>query len=117
LHQVFVPIKDGAHYFVYCFNFIHKRIDVLDSNDYFLNCSNQEERHKAVFAKIPIIDAAFQKVSNLKLPRVSKWRRPFIDVPKQAGQSDCLFFVWKYMEYYNGDKMTKEINPVSHAVN
>eukprot|EP00267_Zea_mays_P056332 XP_023156368.1 uncharacterized protein LOC103633634 [Zea mays] len=66
---VFVPIKDGAHYFVYCFNFIHKRIDVLDSNEYFLNCSNQEERHKAVFAKIPIIDATFQKVSNLKLPR------------------------------------------------
>jgi hypothetical protein len=90
---------------------------VLDSKDYFLNCSNQEERHKAVFAKIPIIDAAFQKVFNLKLPRVSKWMRPFIDVPKQAGHSYCLFFVWKYMEYYDGDKMTKEINPVSHAVN
>lgn len=28
-----------------------------------------------------------------------------------------FFFVWKYMEYYDGDKMTKEINPVSHAVN
>jgi hypothetical protein len=29
----------------------------------------------------------------------------------------AFFFVWKYMEYYDGDKMTKEINPVSYAVN
>ena len=116
LYQIFVPIRDGDHYFVYCFNFIHTQIDVLDLNDYFMKCSDQEERHQAVFAKIPIIDAAFQKVSNLKLPRVSRWRQPFINVPKQARPSDCVFFVWKYMEYYDGDSMTKEINPVSHAV-
>jgi hypothetical protein len=69
-----------------------------------MNCSNQEERHKAVFAKIPIIDAAFQKVSNLKLPRVSKWRRPFIDVPKQAGQSDCLFLYGSTWNIMTGTK-------------
>jgi hypothetical protein len=101
---------------VYCFNFIHKRIDVLDSNDYFMKCTDEEERHKAAFTKIPIIDAAFQKVSNLKLPRVSAWRKPFFDLPKQAGQSDCLFFVWKYMEYYDEDSLTIEINPVSNGV-
>jgi hypothetical protein len=55
-------------------------------------------------------------VSNLKLPRVSAWRKPFIDLPKQAGQRDCLFFVWKYMEYYDGDSLTIEINPVSNCV-
>jgi hypothetical protein len=117
-HQIFVPIQDGAHYFVYCFNFIHKHIDVLDSDDYFMKCTDQEERHKAAFAKIPIIDAAFQKVSNLKLPRVSAWRKPFIDLPKQAGPSDCLFFIWKYTEYYDGDgdSLTIEINPVSNCV-
>jgi hypothetical protein len=81
-----------------------------------MKCINQEERHKAAFAKIPIIDAAFQKVSNLKLPRVSAWRKPFIDLPKQAGQSDCLFFVWKYMEYYDGDSLAIEINLVSNGV-
>jgi hypothetical protein len=77
---------------VYCFNFMHNRIDVLDSNNYFMKCTNPVERHKHVFAKIPIIDAAFQKVSNFKLPRVSGWRKPFIEVPKQADPNDCLFF-------------------------
>jgi hypothetical protein len=27
-----------------------------------------------------------------------------------------LFFVWKYMEYYDGNKMTEEINPVMRDV-
>jgi hypothetical protein len=96
---------------VYCFNFMHNRIDVLDSNDYFMKCTNH------VFVKTLIIDAAFQKVSNFKLPRVSGWKKPFIEVPKQAGPNDCLFFVWKYMEYYDGNKMTEEINPVMRDVN
>ena len=92
---------------------LHQRIDVLDSNDYFLNCTDKLDRHEAVFAKIPIIDAAFQKVSNRKLPRVHRWKRPFINVTKQALLNDCMFFIWKYMEYYDGEKLTKEINPVS----
>ena len=111
--QIFVPIRDGIHYFVYCFNMLHQRIDVLDSNDYFLNCTNKLDRHEAVFAKIPIIDAAFQKVSNRKLPRVHRWKRPFINVTKQALLNDCMFFIWKYKEYYDEEKLTKEINPVS----
>ena len=111
--QIFVPIRDGIHYFVYCFNMLHQRIDVLDSNDYFLNCTDKLDRHEAVFAKIPIIDAAFQKVSNRKLPRVHRWKRPFINVTKQALLNDCMFFIWKYMEYYDGEKLTKEINPMS----
>jgi len=92
---------------------LHQRIDVLDSNDYFLNCTDKLDRHEAVFAKIPIIDAAFQKVSNRKLPRVHRWKRPFINVTKQALLNDCMFFIWKYMEYYDGEKLTKEINPMS----
>ena len=92
---------------------LHQRIDVLDSNDYFLNCTDKLDHHEAVFAKIPIIDAAFQKVSNRKLPRVHRWKRPFINVTKQALLNDCMFFIWKYMEYYDGEKLTKEINPVS----
>jgi hypothetical protein len=70
-----------------------------------------------VFAKIPIIDAACQKVSNLNLPRFSGWKKPFIEVPKQTGPNGCLFFVWKYMEYYDGNKMMEEINPVMRDVN
>jgi hypothetical protein len=45
------------------------------------------------------------------------WRKPFIEVPKQAGPNDCLLFVWKYMKYYDGNKVTEEINPVMRDVN
>jgi hypothetical protein len=96
---------------------MHNRINVLESNDYFMKCTDPVERHKHVFAKIPIIDAACQKVSNLNLPRFSGWKKPFIEVPKQTGPNDCLFFVWKYMEYYDGNKMMEEINPVMRDVN
>jgi hypothetical protein len=44
-----------------------------------------------VFAKIPIIDAAFQKVSNFKLPRVSGWRKPFIEVPSKLAPMIACF--------------------------
>jgi hypothetical protein len=91
---------------------MHNRIDVLDSNDYFMKCTNPVEG-----AKIPIIGAAFQKVSNFKLPRFSGWRKPFIEVPKQVGHNDWLFFVWKYMEYYDRNEVTEEINPVMRDVN
>jgi len=92
---------------------LRQRIDVLDSNDYFLNYTDKLDRHEAVFAKISIINAAFHKVSNRKLPRVHRWKRPFINVTKQALLNDCMFFIWKYMEYYAREKLTKEINPMS----
>jgi hypothetical protein len=62
------------------------------------------------------VDAAFQKVSNFKLPRVSGWRKPFIKVPKKADPNDFLFFVWKYMEYYDGNKVTEEITTRNNLI-
>jgi hypothetical protein len=60
---------------------------------------------------------SFPEGVQLQAARVSGWRKPFIEVPKQAGPNDCLFFVWKYTEYYDGNKVTEEINPVMRDVN
>lgn len=111
-----MPILDGRHYFVYCFNFIHGRIDILDSNDYVKLCTDPCFRHKPVWDHLNLIDEAFQKVSKNKIPRVHRWPKPFVDLPKQARDNDCLFFLWKYLEFYDGERLTVIINPVSILV-
>lgn len=35
---------------------------------------------------------------------------------KQGGPHDCMFFAWKYMEFYDGNMLTIKLNPVSPAV-
>lgn len=108
-----MPACSGKHYFVYCINLIHNRIDILDSIDYVWGNTSPETRHRPVYNKIPIISAAFQRVTNNKFPCFERWSRPMIDLPKQAGPCDCMFFLWKYMEYWDGERLNIDINPVS----
>ncbi|PUZ69822.1 hypothetical protein GQ55_2G191500 [Panicum hallii var. hallii] len=54
---------------------------------------------------------AGEKVSNNKFPQFDKWSTPIIHVPKQAGSSDCMFFLWKYMEFWDGGRPNIDINP------
>ena len=83
--QIFMPACSGKHYFVYCINLIHNRIDILDSIDYLWGNTSPKTRHRPVYNKIPIISAAFQNVTNNKFPRFERWSSPFIDLPKQSG--------------------------------
>jgi hypothetical protein len=91
--KIITQIVMERHYLVYCINRIHNRIDILDSIDYKWINTSPEPRHAPIFEKIPIINAAFQKVNKKKFPKFENWSRPFIDVPKQAGPCDCMFFV------------------------
>ena len=109
-----MPAFSGKHYFVYCINLIHNRIDILDSIDYIWGNSDPEVRHRPIAEKMPIISAAFQKVTNNKFPRFGNWDSAFIDLPKQAGPNDCMFFLWKYMEFWDGDRLNIHIDPVSY---
>ncbi|CAL5034729.1 unnamed protein product [Urochloa decumbens] len=108
---IFMPACDGNHYFVYCINLIHNHIDILDSIDYWWCRRDRNERHQPVWNKLPLINAAFKKITNGKFPTFFNWSRPFVDVPKQAGPSDCMFFCWKYMEFWDGDRLNIDINP------
>ncbi|CAL5041915.1 unnamed protein product [Urochloa decumbens] len=108
---IFMPACDGSHYFLYCINLIHNRIDILDSIDYWWNQADPDGRHLPVWKKLPLINQAIKKLTKGKFPTFHNWSKPFIDVPKQAGPSDCMFFVWKYMEFWDGDRLNIEINP------
>ncbi|PVH32266.1 hypothetical protein PAHAL_9G357800 [Panicum hallii] len=99
------------HYFIYCINLIHKCIDILDSIDYYWADTNPKPCHQPIIDKLSIMNAELKKVSNNKFPQFDKWSMPIIDVPKQAGPSDCMFFLWKYMEFWDGEHLNIDINP------
>ena len=112
--QIFMPACSVKHYSVYFINLIDIHIDILDSIDYIWGNSDPEVRHWPIAEKMPIISAAFQKVTNNKFPRFGNWDRAVIDLPKQAGPNDCMFFLWKYMEFWDGNHLNIDINPVSY---
>ena len=91
--QIFMPACSVKHYSVYFINLIDIHIDILDSIDYIWGNSDPEVRHWPIAEKMPIISAAFQKVTNNKFPHFGNWDRAFIDLPKQAGPNDCMFFL------------------------
>ncbi|RLM74119.1 uncharacterized protein C2845_PM15G06920 [Panicum miliaceum] len=108
---IFIPVCAQRHYFVYCINLIHQRIDILDSIDYFWRATSLDTRHEPIKNKLPFMNAAFQKVSGNKFPLFDKWSTPLINLPKQVGPSDCMFFLWKYMEFWDGESLHTDINP------
>ncbi|RLM80513.1 uncharacterized protein C2845_PM12G14740 [Panicum miliaceum] len=61
---IFMHVCAGKHYFVYCINLIHNRIDILDSIDYFWAGTSPKPHHQSIYDKLPIINAAFQKGCN-----------------------------------------------------
>ncbi|CAN6342492.1 unnamed protein product [Urochloa humidicola] len=108
---VFIPEYNERHYFVYCLNLIHNRIDILDTIDYWFTDTDSDVYHKPIFEKLPIINAAFHKVTSGKFPKFLNWSRPFAGVPKQIGPNDCISFLWKYMEFWDGDTLRTDLNP------
>jgi hypothetical protein len=86
----------------------------LDSIDYYWADTNPKPCHQPIIDKLSIMNAELKKVSNNKFPQFDKWSMPIIDVPKQAGPSDCMFFLWKYMEFWDGEHLNIDINPVSY---
>ncbi|RLM74445.1 uncharacterized protein C2845_PM15G00890 [Panicum miliaceum] len=108
---IFIPVCAQRHYFVYCINLIHQHIDILDSIDYFWTVTSPDTRHEPIKNKLPFMNAAFQKVSGNKFPQIDKWSTTMINLPKQAGPSDCMFFLCKYMEFWDGERLYTNINP------
>ncbi|KAL6598274.1 hypothetical protein ACP70R_046439 [Stipagrostis hirtigluma subsp. patula] len=96
---------------VYCFNIEHQRIDVLDSADWDAKGTLQIDHHRNVFEeKLPIAFEAFHEATGWrKLQAIRKWKTPFFPCPLQKLNNDCLFFVWKFLESFNGECFVEQI--------
>lgn len=103
--QFFLPIQGVNHYSVYCINFIHDRIDILDSSpeDHMVYHDDLGNRI------IPRLNALFQEATDGKLKSFTRFKRPIISVPQQLSHADSGFFAIKFMELWNGESFHQPI--------
>jgi hypothetical protein len=48
-----------------------------------------------------------------KLPNIARFKLPFQPCTRQGHENDDAFFVWKNIEYWNGDAWTRRIEEVA----
>ena len=97
--QFLLPVMEEGHYSIYCINFIHDRIDVLDSSP-----EDHKVYHQVLGDRIiHRLNLLFQLATNSTIKQFTRFKRPIIDVCSQTRAIDCGFFALKFMELWNGE--------------
>lgn len=110
--QIFLPILHSEHWFVYCVNLKHNRIDVLNSK------VNSEEYWKDAENKckdiMSTLQEALQKCRHWK-QGFAHWRPTRVECRKKIDTNDSALFAMYFLEHYNGDmkSLQNTINSVS----
>uniref|UniRef100_J3N7J6 Ubiquitin-like protease family profile domain-containing protein n=1 Tax=Oryza brachyantha TaxID=4533 RepID=J3N7J6_ORYBR len=106
LIKIIVPILHNSHWSLYAINSDHKRVDIMDSNNYQLIRIAFNNHHGALSKRIVkrFIDA-LQTVVSKSFCRFGGFSKNFMDCPKmQICSSDYAFFVMRFMEAFDGNK-------------
>ncbi|RCV21406.1 hypothetical protein SETIT_4G137200v2 [Setaria italica] len=86
-----LPVMEEGHYSIYCINFIHECIDVLDSSP-----DDHTDYHQ----------------------QFTRFKHPIIDVCMHTDDNDCGgFFAIKFMELWNGDSFHFLFYSLYHRIN
>lgn len=100
------------HYSVYCINFIHDRIDVLDSSP-----EDHTIYHDVLGDQIiRRLNLLFQLATDYTVKQFTRFKRPNIDVCVQSHENDCGFLAIKFMELWNGESFHVPILRVSRTI-
>ncbi|CAN6220964.1 unnamed protein product [Urochloa humidicola] len=92
-------VMEEEHYSVYCINFIHDRIDVLDSS-----AEHHTVYHQVLGDRIiRRLNLLFQSATNGKIKEFTRFKRPIIDACLQLRDNDSGLYALKFMELWNGD--------------
>ncbi|OEL15066.1 hypothetical protein BAE44_0023913, partial [Dichanthelium oligosanthes] len=111
-----LPVMEEDPYSIYCINFIHNRIDVLDS-------SPEDTRlyHEVLSARIiPRLNLLFQLETDSTVKQFTRFKHPIIGVCMQLHTNDSGFFAIKFMELWNGESFHVPVLTVSltiHVIN
>uniref|UniRef100_A0A0E0MKH4 Ubiquitin-like protease family profile domain-containing protein n=1 Tax=Oryza punctata TaxID=4537 RepID=A0A0E0MKH4_ORYPU len=105
---IFLPMINDGHWTVFCFNFNHKRIDILDS----LGDDRNEKALKALKDRVvgrflDVVDVMYPK----KFTDVRKWKCFPASVQKQVLTNDCGFLAMKHIQFWDGKSFVKKICP------
>ncbi|CAM0150350.1 unnamed protein product [Urochloa decumbens] len=94
-----LPVMEEEHYSVYCINFIHDRIDVLDSS-----AEHHTVYHQVLGDRIiRRLNLLFQEATDGKMKEFTRLKRPIIDACLQSHDNDRGLYALKFMELWNGD--------------
>jgi hypothetical protein len=110
----------SGHFSVYVVNFVKKRVDILDPNDWEAIGPGWKNTHMGkchyadsnqTFCKVMVrrLNDAIHKVRpDAGIPRFGNYKCEMVhNIPKQSPDSnDYAFYAMWYMEYYNADHGT-----------
>uniref|UniRef100_A0A0E0M774 Ubiquitin-like protease family profile domain-containing protein n=1 Tax=Oryza punctata TaxID=4537 RepID=A0A0E0M774_ORYPU len=103
---VVLPVLHHAHWSLYTINIAHRRIDIMDSNNYPLIGTHVGDHHSSLAKRIvKRLSDALQKALPKRFCRFGGFRKNHMDCAKmEIGSNDCAFFIMKYMEAYDGNR-------------
>uniref|UniRef100_K3Y165 Ubiquitin-like protease family profile domain-containing protein n=1 Tax=Setaria italica TaxID=4555 RepID=K3Y165_SETIT len=94
-----LPVMEEEHYTIYCINFIHDRIDVIDSSP-----DDHTDYHQVLGDRIiRRLNLLFQLVTDFEMKQFTRFKRPIIVPCMHTDDNDCGFYAIKSMELWNGD--------------
>lgn len=102
--QVFLPVKKGSNWLVYCINDVCKRID-------YLICSSNEEPMAATELCKPLLKEV--DFHGRKMFGFMDWSPAVVPLEKKISSSDTGLLAMYFMEKYNGKQFSLEDIEVS----
>uniref|UniRef100_A0A0E0L1I9 Ubiquitin-like protease family profile domain-containing protein n=1 Tax=Oryza punctata TaxID=4537 RepID=A0A0E0L1I9_ORYPU len=107
IHQTHIlPVLHHAHWSLYAINIPHRRIDIMDSNNYPLIGTHVSDHHSALAKRIvKRLSDALQRALPKRFCRFGGFMKNHMECAKmEVGSNDCAFFIMKYMEAYDGNR-------------
>uniref|UniRef100_A0A0E0M7F3 Ubiquitin-like protease family profile domain-containing protein n=1 Tax=Oryza punctata TaxID=4537 RepID=A0A0E0M7F3_ORYPU len=103
---IVLPVLHHAHWSLYAINIPHRRIDIMDSNNYPLIGTHVGNHHSSLAKRIvKRLSDALQRALPKRFCRFGGFRKNHMECAKmEVGSNDCAFFIMKYMEAYDGNR-------------
>ena len=108
--QIIVPVLHHDHWSLYAINIAHRRVDIMDSNNYNLIGTLESDHHRALSKRIvKRLSDALHEVAPKSFCRFGGFRKNMMKCPKmQICSNDCAFYIMRFMEAYDGNRESIE---------
>uniref|UniRef100_A0A0D3HBA7 Ubiquitin-like protease family profile domain-containing protein n=1 Tax=Oryza barthii TaxID=65489 RepID=A0A0D3HBA7_9ORYZ len=103
---IITPVLHNSHWSLYAINIPHKRIDIMDSNNYPMIGTQFSDHHRHLSKRIVkrLSDALLTALPK-KFCRFGGFRKTPMPCAKMAiCSNDCAFYIMRFMEAYDGNR-------------
>ncbi|XP_015692521.1 uncharacterized protein LOC107304170 [Oryza brachyantha] len=100
------PPSRPSHWSLYATNIAHKRVDIMDSNNYQLIGTMVSDHHGVLSKRVvKWLSDALQTIASKSYCRFGGFRKNILECPEmEICSNDCVFYVMRFMESYDGNK-------------